>query len=158
MVLVAVLVILFFVYYFLSLQKNITVIMINGNNDELLKNIYKQDIQEVYDITNSKSIEIKYFEIDLNSDGYIDKIVTIQSPLHSGSLGDTFNILIGGSDNKYINIANLIIQIYAQNDYDSDAEMYVSKLKKNGYYNIIIRSDGKDIVLAFNNGAYEIVR
>jgi len=136
-------------------QFNIANDMKNGLENELIKQLYAEDIKNVYEITNSKQIKIWYCEIDLNDDDYKDIIVIVQSPLHSGSHGDSFDIWINDGNGEYQDISGLtisIISIYPE----YNGKIYISNEKTNGFKNInIILSDGKKINLIYQNGKYD---
>lgn|GEM_PF-6686800 len=106
--------------------------------------------------TDSKTIDIKYIDFDLNEDGFIDKIVTIRSPLHSGSEGDSLDFLINNKDGTYTRLSNLIIPLYAQSPEYNNAKVCISEQLTNGYHNINIYVEDKIIVLVFRDGQYSI--
>ena len=144
-------------------EQNIVLKMKDGlENPEILE-YYKQDIIDVKTITNSKIIEIKYYDIDLNDDGLKDKIVYIASPLHSGSYGDSFNILINNGE-SYDRILYWTIWLWDQY-YDEDGEevvevgeLYVLPEKTNGFHNIEIfdlRFRNRSI-LTYVDGKYQM--
>ena len=123
-------------------EQNIVLKMKDGlENPEILE-FYKQDIIDVETVTKG-TIRIKYYDIDLNDDGLKDKIVYIASPLHSGSYGDSFNILINNGE-SYDRILYWTIWLCDQY-YDEDGEevievgeLYVLPEKTNGFHNIEI--------------------
>lgn len=112
----------------------------NGMNDDILKEYYKQDIEDVMSMTESKHIVISYFDYDFNSDGLIDKFVIIASPLHSGSGGDSVNILINNGDGTYKRASNLVMQILNQHTMEISPSIYIST-QTNGYHDIILIGD-----------------
>lgn len=128
--------------------------MENGLNNEQIKELYKQDIEDVLTATDLKVILIDYFDVDLNDDGHVDKIVTIRSPLHSSSGGDSLDFLISDNSGSYTKISSLTIQLYDQLGND-DASIYISNNKTNGYYDIIISKDDNTDILSFVNGEYQ---
>lgn len=128
--------------------------METGLENKQIKELYKQDIADVLTLTDSKVILIDYFDVDLNEDGYIDKIVTIRSPLHSSSGGDRLDFLIGNKSGGYTKISNLTIQLYDQFG-SNDASLYISDNKTNGYYDIIISKDENTKELSFAEGKYQ---
>ena len=144
-------------------NQNIVLKMKDGlENPEILE-YYKQDIIDVKTITNSKIIEIKYYDIDLNDDGLMDKIVYIASPLHSGSHGDSFNILINNGE-SYDRIVywTLLLwdQYYDENEEEvvEVGELYVLPEKTNGFHNIEIFSlrFGNRLLLTYEDGKYQM--
>ena len=55
----------------------------DGMKDDAVTQYYAYDIEQIYAITNSP-IRIGVFDADLNEDGQMEKIVIVQSVLHSG--------------------------------------------------------------------------
>ena len=135
-------------------EQNIVLKMKDGlENPEILE-FYRQDIIDVKTITNSKIIDIKYYDADLNEDGFVDKIVYIRSPLHSGAHGDNLSILL--NDGKsYRKIFSISIPLMCQDtDMTVIGEMYILKNKTNGFYDIRL-SDGENIILLkYENDIY----
>lgn len=72
---------------------NILEYLMDGMENPAIVDYYQEDIDDVMTISISKYIAIRYYETDLNDDGMNDLIVLILSPFHSGSHGDTFDIL-----------------------------------------------------------------
>lgn len=144
-------------------EQNIVLKMKDGlENPEILE-FYKQDIIDVKTITNSKIIEIKYYDIDLNDDGLMDKLVYIESPLHSGSMGNSFNILINnGESYDRILYCTLLLwdQYYDENweEFEEVGELYVLPEKTNGFHNIEIFSlrFGNRLLLTYEDGKYQM--
>jgi len=133
----------------------------DGNSDSLINEIYSEDIFNVENITFSKWIIIEYHDCDLNSDGITDKIVTIRSPLHSGSSGCTIDFLIGNSDGTYRQISGLHARLYAQSEDYNNASMYILNSKTNDYHDILIHDNGESahyersiVLLKYDNGRY----
>jgi len=125
----------------------------NALDDPILADYYKQDIEDVYNFTESKWIKISYCEFDLNSDGIADYIVLISSLIHGGSGGDTFDILIGNTDNGFADLSNYILRLTA-----CDNEIYISDETRNGFHNIIAKyDDGIKFELAYINGEYKVI-
>ena len=143
-------------------EQNIVLKMKDGlENPEILE-FYKQDIIDVETVTKG-TIRIKYYDIDLNDDGLKDKIVYIASPLHSGSYGDSFNILINNGE-SYDRILYWTIWLWDQY-YDENGEevvevgeLYVLPEKTNGFHNIEIfdlRFRNRSI-LTYVDGEYQM--
>ncbi|WP_092454693.1 hypothetical protein [[Clostridium] fimetarium] len=143
-----------------SVDKNILPKMQDGleNSDILI--YYKQDIDDVNNVTNSKSIKIWYYDIDLNDDGLVDKIVIIRSSLYSGSQGDTFDILIRKSNGTFMNASPFsVIPLYTQDNIpEKDTSVAILKARSNGFYDIEIRKPGdiKYFKLEFDGARYKI--
>ena len=143
-----------------SVDKNILSKMQDGleNSDILI--YYKQDIDDVNNMEKSKSINIWCYDIDLNNDELVDKIVIFRSPLHSGSQGDKFDILIRNSNGTYMNASPFsVIQLYTQGNIpEEDTSVTILKARSNGFYDIEIRKPGdiKYFKLAFDGVGYKI--
>jgi len=125
----------------------------NGFDDPSVVAYYKEDIQDVYDSILSKNIRIVYFDADLNSNGSLDKIVIIQSSIHSGSTGDRLDILINDGDGGYTNVSHFHIRILSWHGEHFDAKIYISDVKTNGLHNIIIMYEDHDEELKEIDGA-----
>ena len=123
--------------------------MSNGLTDSL---IYAEDILDVESITFSKVIQIKYYDYDLNEDGNVDKIVTIQSPIHSGSHGDALDFLIATDNGSYRRISNLTVQMYGKEK--ASANMFILNDITNGFHDILIQNGKRKIVLKYQNDYY----
>ena len=134
---------------------NIVNDMKNGLENDFIKQLYAKDIKNVYKMTESKQIKIWYYETDLNGDGYKDIIAIVQSPLHSGSHGDLFDIWINNGNGEYNDVSGLtlpIISIYPE----YNGQIYISNEKTNKFKNVnIILSDKQDINLIYQNGKYD---
>lgn len=127
-------------------NQNIVLEMKDGLENPDILEYYKQDIKDVKTITNSKMIYIKYYDVDLNEDGLVDKIVYIRSPLHSGAHGDNLAILLH-EDESYKEIFSITIPLMCQDvDMTAIGEMYILNNKTNGFYDIKL-SDGQNIIL-----------
>ena len=146
-----------------QLSDNIMLSMKDGKADSIVSKIYAEDISDAVTITFSKTIAIEYFDYDLNSDGIIDKIVTIRSPLHSGSGGDTVDFLIGNSDGTYRRISALVLRLYdvgGDIEDNENASIYILESKTNGFYDILIKNAGsvlgnREILLIYDNDRYK---
>lgn len=126
--------------------------MSNGLTDSLICEIYAEDILDVESITFSKVIQIKYYDYDLNEDGNVDKIVTIQSPIHSGSHGDALDFLIATDNGSYRRISNLTVQMYGKEK--ASAKMFILNDITNGFHDILIHNGKRKIVLKYQNDYY----
>ena len=156
-----VLVIIIFVIWVKTRNQNIVLKMKDGlENPEILE-FYKQDIINVETMTKG-TIRIKYYDIDLNDDGLMDKIVYIASPLHSGSHGDSFNILINNGE-SYDRILYWTLLLWAQYRRDGEevvdvGELYVLPEKTNGFHNIEIFDlrFGNRLFVTYVDGEYQM--
>lgn len=148
------LVIVIFVIWVKTRNQNIVLKMKDGLENPDILEYYKQDIMDVKTITNSKMIYIKYYDVDLNEDGLVDKIVYIRSPLHSGAHGDNLAILLH-EDESYKEIFSITIPLMCQDvDMTAIGEMYILNNKTNGFNDIKL-SDGQNIILLkYANGKY----
>ena len=107
---------------------------------------------DVESTTFSKVIQIKYYDYDLNEDGNVDKIVTIQSPIHSGSHGDALDFLIATDNGSYRRISNLTVQMYGKEK--ASANMFILNDITNGFHDILIQNGKRKIVLKYQNDYY----
>jgi len=133
---------------------NIVPLMLDGLENELIRMMYADDIRDVYEITYAKHIEIWYYEIDLNDNGYKDIIAIVRSPLHSGSRGDSFNIWTNNGNDEYNYILGLTARIIAD-DPEYSGSIYISNENTNGFKNVHIISEN-DIKLVYQDGKYVI--
>ena len=123
-----------------------------GLNDDVLKEYYKEDISDVMSMTEAKHIVIRYFDYDLNSDGLTDKFVIVASPIHSGSSGDSVDILINNGDGTYKNVSHYVMQILNQDTMKISSPIYIST-QANGYHDIILIGE-KTYRLTFDGDRY----
>ena len=153
------LVLVIFVIWVKTRNQNIVLKMKDGLEDPEILEYYKQDIMDVKTITNSKMICIKYYDVDLNEDGLVDKIVYINSPLHTGSHGDSLNILInnGSSYDRILYLTVLLFEDCYKED-TKKGEIYIMPKKTNGFYNLEIFSirSGNRLVLTYSEGEYQV--
>ena len=131
---------------------DIVPLMLDGLENELIQKLYGEWIRDVYEITFAKYIRIWYYEIDLNDNGHDDLIVIIQSPLHSGSRGDSTDIWINKGNGEYYNTSWLTVRILAS-DPEYNGQIYILDEKTNGFKNINIVSEN-DIELIYKDGRY----
>lgn len=120
--------------------------MKDGRGDSTVNEFYTAALQEVNNITDVE-ITLKYVNVDLNIDGLEDKIIIIRSPIHSGSHGDRFEILlnINGTFNKAF---TGVFQLYSQ-EWDAVGSVTVLNEVNNGWKNIKVETDGKTITLRY---------
>lgn len=122
--------------------------------DDKIIQFYEEDIQDVENLTNG-SITIKSCDIDLNEDGLADKLVSIISPLHSGSHGDMFQILLNDESGfRDIYSATLLLYYQGGGDYRFVGDIYILNSKSNGFYDIKIVTDGNSFILRYQNDKY----
>ena len=147
----------------IGVNQNILEDMKDGLRNDEIKQVYANDIEDVYKLTEAKHIEIRYVDFDLNEDGYLDKIVIIQSPLRSGSGGDSFDILINNGEDVYIKLSGLVFRLLTQAPEYSLGNVCILEDMTNGYHNIGIATEGKEIVLKWGaegieNSGYAVSR
>ena len=135
-------------------QLNIVEKMSNKFENKLIQKIYSDDIRDVYEMTKSKYIEIWYYEIDLNDNGYKDVIAIVRSPLHSGSQGDTFDIWINDGSDEYYEVSGLSVARILADNPKYNGKIYILDRKTNGFRNITILSEVEDINLIYEDGRY----
>lgn len=141
----------------LGRNKNIVYYMKNGLENPDILQYYKEDIENVETMTNG-TIKIRYYDIDLNEDGMDDKIVYIRSPLHTGSHGDSFTILLN-EGSGYTKILTMAISLYYQDvELTPIGEVYIMKDKTNGFHDIKVSTDEYRFFLKYENGRYQYVR
>ena len=133
---------------------NIVDNMDNGLESELIQNLYTEYIKNVCEWTNSKYIEIWYYETDLNDNGYNDILTIVRSPLHSGSEGDSFDIWINDGNNEYSQVSSLVARILANDSSYTNGEVYILDKKTNGFKDINIRNEDINIILTYQNNKY----
>ena len=134
-------------------------VMLDGLDDSILVDYYDEDIQFVYEFTESKHIQIDYFDVDLNSDGLKDKIVILKSPVHSGSAGDSVHILLNHEDGSLDNLFSNHLQLFSQAPLSAliETEFFVTDEKTNGFCGLIVKYGGGVILeLRYNGEKYEV--
>lgn len=143
-----------FGYYEASFP-NILEAMKNGMNDETLQSYYAEDIYDVKTMTNG-TIDIRYYDVDLNSDKLDDKLVIIRSPLHSGTAGDKFAILLndGKSYTEITEVSWYLSLLYQDNNYTPVGAVYVLKNETNGFRDIEIVSGDNRFILKYIDEKY----
>ena len=136
-----------------------------GSNDNILKDwkdgffeptileYYQEDITDVETLTNG-SISIKYVDVDLNDDEQIDKIVFIRSPLHTGTKGDTLNILINEQGEYRLAVMG-VYSLFSQED-EVVGAIYILKNRNNNFHDIkIVEGEAEEILLYYTEGRYQ---
>lgn len=136
-------------------QENILLDLKNGLKDPTLTAYYHQDIDDVKKFSNG-DIQIDYYDVDLDGDGRKDKIVIIRSPLHSGVMGDSLQILLSDQIDNYKTIFYGVYQFYDQNSNRDEVlgMVHILKNKTNGFYDIEIVSDDNVTILKYIDGKY----
>ncbi len=137
-------------------NQNLLYSLENGMVDEELTALYKDDIIDVESMTKG-TIVIRYCDLDLNSDGLLDKLVFIQSPLHSGSHGDTFEILLneGGTYTKISD--TFTFQLFMQDGTKQPGGVVKRhNRRREGFRDIEIVTAEEKIRLGYEDGKYQI--
>lgn len=128
--------------------------MQDGMSDKDILEYYGAEIEEVKTMTNG-SIFIKTYSIDLNDDNLKDKLVYIISPLHSGSHGDTFEILLNNGDFYTVISDRWSIRMVRQDiSHTPMGEIYILKSKTQTFHDIKIITDENEFILNYKNGKY----
>lgn len=144
-----------------DLDNNVNILeyLQDGMENPAIVNYYQEEINDVMTISVSKQIAIRYYETDLNDDGMKDLIVLILSPFHSGSHGDTFDILFNNKNNYTENEVGYIFRLISSstNDYLPFGQVYVLNSKTNGYHDLEIFTDERHFFLKYQKGAYQYV-
>ena len=136
---------------------NILEYMKDGMENSSIVDYYHEDIRDVMTITSSM-IEIRYYEADLNDDGMNDLIVSLISLLHSGTQGDSFQILFCNGEHYLKNRISYTFRLYYQNDdYTPIGQVYILPSKTNGYHDLEIFTDETHLFLKYQNGAYQYI-
>ena len=132
---------------------NILPFMQDGLCDADILEYYKENIADVKALTEG-NMTIYYYNLDLNADNRVDKLVILKSPLHSASYGDMLNILIG-EENGYKEVLTGTYRLITQLENEPLGEVYILKSESNGFRDIKMISDGKEILLKYENGRYQ---
>ena len=134
-------------------------VMLDGLKDPMMVDFYKEDIQFVYEHTDSKYIKIYCFNVDLNSDGFEDKVVVLQSPVHSCSSGDPLHILLYNKEGNLDNVFSCHLQLFSQMPPSSltETEFFLTDEMPHGFYGLLVKYCGEIILELKHNGkAYEV--
>jgi hypothetical protein len=153
------LLLLFLIFIFCNKNEkiNITGMMLDGMESELIRMIYADAIRDVYELTGSEQITIYYYEMDLNNDGHKDIIAVVISPLHSGLMGNTVNIFQNDGNGGYHNILHLSTFIYPS-DTENGGRIDVTSEVINGFFRIEAANYYGEInALVFMGGRYVYV-
>lgn len=135
-------------------EADILFYMLLAVKDPVIKEYYHQDIEDVKKFSN-EDIEIRDYNIDLSGDGVSDKIVTICSPLHSGAMGDTLQILLNDGTGNYETIFDGNFPLYTQDESrNCVGNINVLNNKTNGFYDIEIISGGNETIIKYADGRY----
>lgn len=153
-----------FIFFFLKIyfftHRNVSMLnnVCDGMGNPEIVAYYQKEIDDVKTITNSKSINIKYCEADLNEDGRNDYIVFIRSVLHTGSHGDTFEILMN-EGNSFREALSMVVPLFYQDKNMSViGEILELNTKTNGYRDLEVMS-GNDthFFLKYDGAGYQYV-
>jgi len=161
---IAVIILVAMVIFILLKTKNQNIVpyMQDGFENPDILQYFKQDIEDVKNLTKG-DIVIKYYNIDLNDDDLDDKIVYIISPLHSGTRGDSFIILInnGKSYDSVFYVAVILWDQYKENGMEVTemGEMYIMPEKTNGFYDIKLKDlkYKNNLLLRYEDGQYQLI-
>lgn len=124
-------------------EMNILEHMKDGMENPVLLEYYQEGIQDVYDMTTSKHIAIRYYDVDLNDDGKNEFLVVVQSPLHSGAHGDSFVIFFNTEDSYMVkNYYGYTIPLLGY-DCEPIGELFVLNSSTNGYRDLEVISENK---------------
>lgn len=135
-------------------NKNILEYMVNGLEDFSITKFYKKEINDVQSMGNGV-VKIKCYDVDLNNDGLIDKLVSIRSPIHSGSYGDTFEILENNGE-EFNRVLTRIFRLYSQEaDFVPISSVHILKTQTNGFYDIEIDLNEEKIILKYQKDGYQ---
>lgn len=126
--------------------------MKDGLENPVINEFYLLDQQEVESVSDVQMI-LKYVDVDLNNDGLEDKIVIIRSPIHSGSQGDMFEILLNNKG-TYKKIYTGIFRLYSQ-EWDAVGSVIILKNVNNGLKNIKVETDGEAIIIRYDGNSYQ---
>lgn len=129
--------------------------MKDGMDAPATRKFFQKDIETV-ETLSKVPVKIRYFDVDLNGDGLQDKVVIIRSPLHSGSAGDAFRILINNGD-SYANSNYMTLRLYHGDSVDliiPGASVRILKSKNNGFHTFKINSRSVEFFLVYENGRY----
>lgn len=119
--------------------------MKNGLEDEALLEYYQEDITGVDALTNG-DIGIKYYDRDLNRDGWFDKIVVVSSPLHSGSNGDALQVLIN-EQGTYREAFYGVFSLFHQWTDETVGDVSILHTETNGYLDIRVVSENEFVLM-----------
>ncbi|MCL2755137.1 MAG: hypothetical protein FWD35_05425 [Oscillospiraceae bacterium] len=114
----------------------------NGLENLELLEFFKEELQQTYDISGREISRMRYYEYDLNSNGFVDMIVTIESPFYSGTAGNALYVFLRNEDNQLVQNSFLLLQIFGQSDDIEDAEFFVSNRPTSEFDYIIIKYCG----------------
>ena len=134
---------------------NIVPYMREALDNPILREKYADDIYMVENHTISGWADFYYYEFDLNSDGNMDKIVTLNSGLHGGWNGTALDFLIGNADGTFDKITGQSVFLYGVGE-GFHASMYILDEKTNGFYDILIvePAGGRRTLLKFEPGRF----
>ena len=144
-----------------SSKVDIVPLMQYGMENEDILELYAEDINDVYTMTNSKRIRIWYYDCDLNQDGYTDKFVIVSSTLHSGSAGDSIDAWLGDENGDYQEVAlGQHLPIIGIDDKPAYWQIFILPSMSNGLCDIECQSlyDDTHFLLRYNGERYEYIK
>ena len=134
---------------------NILPLMRDGMQNETTRLLYAEDIHDVMTISNSKWIDIWYYDYDLNGDGHMDKIAYVQSPFHCGSGGCSFQIWVNNGNGDFVIASMLTVQLLTFEGYfHPDCRVVISRSKTNGFYDIEFSGPYNNFALKYDGERY----
>ena len=134
---------------------NIVPLMGNGMENEAVRQVLAEEIRDVMTITNSRFIDVLYYKYDLNSNGRLDIITYIQSPLHCGSRGCSFWIWINDGSGEYMHSGSLTVNLLTfEGEVHPKVRVAISAHKTNGFFDIEISGPYVSGVLRYYMGRY----
>lgn len=135
-------------------NENILNVMQDGMTDAAITNFYKEEIKAVEELTNA-DITIYCYTVDLNGDKQEDKIIYLRSPLHSGSHGDTVEIVMQ-ENGEYRKVMTGIYRLFPQDEAGKSlGAIHILTDRSEGVSDIEIITDGKQFVLEYRDGRYQ---
>ncbi len=129
----------------------------DGMKNSDITDFYSRDIEEIQKVFSNKSIEILYYPVDLNGDGWEDMLVYLKSAYHSGASGDSFRILIN-EGGPYRELKQYYtVKLYNHNGQSTETGcMYILDSETNGYRDIEITTlDGVHFYLRYDGETYQ---
>ncbi|MCH5280643.1 MAG: hypothetical protein J1E61_04175 [Lachnospiraceae bacterium] len=134
-------------------EANILDQMQDGMENPDLLDFYREVIEDVYEITDSKHIEIRYYEVDLNQDHKNDYIVIVRSSLTSGALGDSLDVLLN-TGNSYFEADKLSVTRLLDWRGTPIGTLAISNYTTNGCYDLKFYNDGETFYLVYDGETY----
>ena len=121
----------------------------DGMKDDAVTQFYAYDIEQIHTITNSP-IRIGVLDADLNEDGQMEKIVIVQSVLHTGSRGDSFEIL-KREGNEYKSIFYATFRLCAHDkNFTPYGEVYILEGTHNKFHDIRVITEENELIITYD--------